>query len=582
VYEPRLGYHRDVPLLRHLRWPGVVLTLALQTMCARGAVAPQIVDVQLVAFNDFHGSLEPASGANGLIEGTTVGGVEYLATHVAQLRATNPNTVVISAGDSIGATPFLSGMFHDEPTIEALNEVGLQISAVGNHEFDEGWWEVVRMQRGGCHPTDLCQDQTPFDGARFTYLSANVALDPSRVDAAELARSGWTAPSPSMTLFPASVVRTVGGVRVGFIGLVVKTAPEIVQPFATRGLTFRPEAEAANEEVARLTAQGVHAIVVLIHEGATPARDAYNGCEGVVGPVMEIAKALSPEVDAVVAGHVHRAYNCEVNGKLVTSAASLGRVVTDIDLRIDARTGDVVSKSARNVLVTRDVPRAAAVTALIERYRPLAATVGARVVGTITAEIPREQNMNGEASLGDVVADAFLEAGREGVPRPAEAAIFNTGSLRAGLVGQVDAGGARRVTYAQAFEVLPFGNRIQVKTATGDTILRWLEQQFDNPGPGRTTIMQVAGLTYSFSLARPAGQRVSRASVRIGGQPLDAARRYRIVSNDFVWNGGDAFTVATEGTEPVDVGADVDVLVAYLRNHPGVRPGALDRLKREP
>jgi len=572
-----------VPSNRVFRWSTVALALALQTMCARGGAAPQIVDVQVLAINDFHGNIEPAPGGNGLIEGTAVGGVEYLATHVAQLRATNPNTIVVSAGDNVGAAPFLSGMFHDEPTVEALNEVGLQISTVGNHEFDEGWWEIYRMQHGGCHPTDGCQDQTPFDGAKFTYLSANVVLDPARVDPEKLRQSGWTSPSQSSTLFPGSVVRTIGGVKVGFIGLVVKTTPDIVQPFATRGLTFRPEAEAGNEEVARLTAQGVHTIVVLIHEGATPAREAYNGCEDVVGPVMEIAKALSPEVDAVVAGHVHRAYNCTVDGKLVTSAASLGRIVTDIDLRVDARTGDVVSKSARNVLVTRDVPKSPAVSTIIEHYRPLAAVVGARVVGTIAAEIPRDQNQNGEASLGDVVADAMLEAGRAATPGPAEAALANVGGIRAGLVGQPNGnGGLRNVTYAQAFEVLPFGNRVQVKTVTGDTILRWLEQQFDNPGPGRATIMQVAGITYAFSPARPPGQRVNRASVMIGGQPVQPARRYRIVSSDFVWNGGDAFTVATESTDPVDVGADVDVFVAYLGKHPGVQPGKLDRLTREP
>ncbi len=577
----RVGYHPAVPCHFRARYIFVVFTLVLCGACAR-ASAPQLVDVQVLAFNDFHGNLEPASGGNGLIEGTTVGGVEYLATHIERLKVTNPNTVVVSAGDNIGATPFLSGMFHDEPTVEALSALGLQISTVGNHEFDEGWWEVYRMQRGGCHPVDGCQDQTPFAGAGYTYLAANVVVDPTGVDQGELRRSGWAAVSPTNTLFPASTVRTFDGVRVGFIGVVVRTAPDIVQPFATRGLTFRSEVEAANEEVARLTRSGVKSIVVLIHEGATPGRDAYDGCESVSGPVMDIARDLSAEVDAVVAGHVHRAYNCTVAGKLVTSAASLGRIVTDIDLRIDRRTGDVVSKAARNVLVTRDVPRAAVLTSLIERYRPMAATVGAKVVGTIAAEMPREANQHGEAQLGDVVADAMLDAGREVTPGPAVAALANIGGIRAGLVGQPGgAGGSRSVTYAQAFEVLPFGNRVQVRTVLGGTVLRWLEQQFDNPQPGRTTMMQVAGMSYSYDLTRPPGQRVRRDSLRIGGEALDVARRYRIVSSDFVWNGGDAFTAATESTEPVDVGADVDVFVAYLGKNPGLPPGRQDRLTRE-
>jgi 5'-nucleotidase len=567
--------------LRELSWL-IVVSISVTCACARGATTPRLVDVQILAFNDFHGSLEPAAGTNGLIEGTVVGGVEYLATHMARLRSSNPNTIVVSAGDNIGATPFLSGMFHDEPTIEALNLVGLEVSAVGNHEFDEGWWEAIRMQRGGCHPTDGCQDESPFRGARFAYLSANVVVNPAQADPDRLREVGWTPTTRSRTLFPASVVRTFDGVKVGFIGIVVSTAPDIVQPAATRGLTFRAEAVAANEEAARLVAQGVQAIVVLIHEGATPGREAYDGCENVTGPVIEITKALSPAIDAVIAGHVHRAYNCTIDGRSVTSAASLGRVITDLDLRIDARTGEVVSRSARNIPVTRDVPRTAAVTELIARYRPLAARVGARVVGTLAAEIPREPNASGESALGDVVADAFLEAGRMASPGPAEAAVTNIGGIRAGLVGQAMPAGTRQLTYAEAFEALPFGNRVQVKTISGDALIRLLEQQFDNPGPGRATILQVAGLTYAYNPTRPAGQRVNRASIRLAGQPLDPARRYRIVSNDFVWNGGDGFAAAIEGVEPIDVGADVDVLVDYLRTHPAVQPGRMDRLVREP
>lgn len=573
------------PYFRYFR-PFVValsLSLLVAASCARPAApTPQLVDVQVLAFNDFHGALEPVDGGNGRLENNVVGGVEYLATQVARLKAQNPNTLVVSAGDNIGATPLLSSMFHDEPSVEALNDAGLQVSAVGNHEFDEGWWELLRMQRGGCHPVDGCQDRTPFSGARFQYLSANVVVDPAAVDQDRLRRSGWTpGPNGSRTLFPASTVRTVGGIRIGLIGLVVRTAPEILMPVSVKGLTFRDEADAANEEVAKLTAQGVHTIIVLIHEGATPARDAYNGCEGVTGPVMEIAARLSPEVDAVVAGHVHRAYNCTVDGKLVTSGASLGRVITDIDLKIDARTGDVVSKSARNTLVSRDVPARPAATALLAHYRPFAEALGSQPVGTITAEISRDQNDAGESPLGDLVADAMLAAGRSASPGPAVAAIMNTGGIRAGLVGAPQPGGTlRNVTYAQAFEVSPFGNRVQVKTITGAGILRWLEQQFDNPGPGRTTILQVAGIEFSYQPTRPAGQRVQWSDVRIGGNLLDPAAQYRIVSNDFVWSGGDAFTAAREGTNPVDVGADVDVLVTYLKANPAAQPGRQNRITR--
>jgi 5'-nucleotidase len=545
--------------------------------------AAPAVDVQVLAFNDFHGNLDPPDGANGRIGGSDAGGVVYLAAHLKALRAAHPNTITVSAGDNIGASPLVSGMFHDEPTIEALSDAGLDVSTVGNHEFDEGWWELYRMQKGGCHPVDGCQDGTPFAGARFEYLSANVLLDPRAVDASRLAASGWRpAAAAPQTLFPASTIRTIGGVKIGFIGLALAETPTIVSPASVRGLTFRPEAEAANEAAAALVRQGVHAIVVLIHQGGRQSGGTYDTCENMSGPILDIVRALSPEIDVVISGHTHQAYNCRVDGRLLTSAASFGRVITDVDLWIDRTTGDVVSSSAHNVVVTRDIPKDAETTALIERYRPFAKTLGDRVVGSIAAELPRTQNANGEAPLGDVAADAYLDAARAQAGG-ADAAFTNSGGIRGDLVAQPSStpNGPRAVTYAQAFEVLPFGNRVIVKTLTGETILRLLEQQFDNPQLGATKMLQISsGMSYTYDRTQPAGARVDRASVRIAGVPLDPARRYRIVTNDFVWNGGDGFTVAQEGVDPTDLGVDVDVLVAYLAAHSPVPPAPLDRIHR--
>ncbi len=565
----------------------VALTIAGCTPHVPPQTAPaaSLVDVQLLAFNDFHGHLDPPDGSNGRIGGTDAGGVEYLAAHLKQLRAANPNTIVVSAGDNIGASPLLSGMFHDEPTIEALSDAGLDVSTVGNHEFDEGWWELYRMQKGGCHPVDGCQDGTPFAGARFEYLSANVVLDPTGADASRLAASGWHAgESRPQTLFPASTVRTIGGVRVGFIGLALEDTPGIVSPASVRGLTFRPEAAAANEAAAALVRDGVRAIVVLIHQGGRQSGGSDDTCENMSGPILDIVRAMSPEIDVVISGHTHQAYNCRVDGRLVTSAASFGRLITDVDLRIDRATGDVVSASAHNVIVTRDVPKDASSASLIDRYRPFAKTLGDRVVGSIAAELTREQNASGESSLGDVVADACLAAARAQAG-PADAAFANSGGIRGDLVGLPPAtpNGPRATTYAQVFESLPFGNRVVVKTLTGEAILRLLEQQFDNPQMGSTKILQVSSsLSYAYDRARPAGMRVDRASVRIGGAPLDPARRYRIVTNDFIWGGGDGFAAAQEGTDPVDVGADVDVMVAYVGAQSPVQPGPLDRIRRLP
>jgi 5'-nucleotidase len=544
-----------------------------------------VVDVQVLAFNDFHGHLDPPDGANGRIGATDAGGIEYLAAHLKQLRAANPNTITVSAGDNIGASPLLSGMFHDEPTIEALSDAGLDVSTVGNHEFDEGWWELYRMQKGGCHPVDGCQDGTPFAGARFAYLSANVLLDPNLVDASRLAASGWQpAAEGPQTLFPASTVRTIGGVKVGFIGLALEGTPAIVSPASVRGLTFRPEADAANEAAAALVRDGVRAILVLIHQGGRQSGGTYDTCENMSGPILDIVRALTPEIDVVISGHTHQAYNCRVDGRLVTSAASYGRLITDVDLRIDRTTGDVVSSSAHNVIVTRDVPKDASSAALIERYRPFAKTLGDRVVGSLAVELPRAQNAAGEAPLGDVVADAYLAAARA-QPGGADAAFTNIGGIRGDLLAQPPAtpNGPRPVSYAQTFAVLPFGNRVVVRTLTGEALLRLLEQQFDNPQPGAAKMLQVSsGVSYAYDRARPAGARIDRASVRVGGAPLDPARRYRIVTNDFVWGGGDGFTAAQEGVDPIDVGADVDVMVAYIAAHSPVPPAPLDRIRREP
>ena len=421
---------------------------------------------------------------------------------------------MVSGGDNIGASSLLSGMFHDEPTVESLGDAGLQFSTVGNHEFDEGWDELVRMQRGGCHPVDGCQDKTPFAGARYQYLSANVLVDPSRVDPARLKRSGWrpTGTGPQ-TLFPKTAILEVGGVRVGFIGLALTSTPTIVQPVMLQGLTFRPEVEAGNEAAAELTAQGVKAIVVMIHAGGRPATTDINACE-VSGDIVAIAAGLSPTIDVIVSGHSHRSYVCTLSNKLVTSAESLGRLITDIDLDIDRATGEVVGKRARNVIVTRDIPASAAVTGILDGYRPFYSTLGNRAVGSITAPLVRKANEAGESPLGDVVADAILEATAAPANGGASVALWNSGGIRADLMGGTAAapGSPIPVTYSHAFDVLPFGNRVIVRTVTGATLVKMLE----------TGVFQVSrGVSYVFEAGNARRQRIDPASLTIEGKPVD-------------------------------------------------------------
>ncbi len=541
------------------------------------------VAIQILAINDFHGGLEPAAGGTGRIANADAGGIEFLATHLSQHKATNPNTVVVSAGDNIGGTPLLSSLFHDEPSVEALSLAGLQLSALGNHDLDEGWWELYRIQQGGCHAVDGCQDGTPFDGASFSYLAANVTLDPAKADPKRLAQAGVEGAAPRL-LLPGYAVRELGGVRIGFIGAILRGAPGVILPESIRGLSFDSEPEAVNAAARALREQGVRTIVVLIHEGGEQAGALQpvegrvpniNSCERMSPSFAAMVSRMSDDISVVVSGHTHSAYNCTLDGKLVTSASSAGRLLTDIDLRVRRSDGTVVSKTAQNVIVTRDVPKDPAQTALLARYLPVADKIGNRIVGSIAASLTRDANNAGESSLGGVVADAFLEAGRHAPGGNAEIAIWNPGGIRADLAM---APGVRPapVTYAQVFSVVPFGNELIVKSISGKVLLQMLEEQF---GADRRRIMQVSnGFTYSYDPSRPGGQRINRDSIRINGAPLDMNRNYRLATSNFLWDSGDGLNALSAGTDPLLVGVDHDLLADYFSRHSPVTPGPRNRI----
>ena len=541
----------------------------------RAQSLPATVEVQLLAINDFHGALEPASGANGRIGTTDAGGIEYLATHLARLRRTNPNTLVISAGDNIGATPLLSSLSHDEATIEALNLAGLDVSAVGNHELDEGWWELRRVQDGGCHPVDGCLAGTAFKGAIFSYVAANITLDPSQADSGMLARAGLQGSEPRR-LFPPYTIRELGGVRVGFIGLTLQEAPSIIIPGSVRGLTFGEEAAAANEAASALRKQGVRAIVVVMHEGGDQQGRSVNGCDRISNDLRNVSTRMSDDIDVIISGHSHQAYNCGIGGKLVTSASSGGRLVTKIDLRIRRSDGEVIAKSARNLIVTRDVPKDPAQSAIIARYSPVAEKVGGRVIGTITGSLMRTPDAAGESSLGRVIADAMHDGAREARIGDVDVAFWNSGGIRADLVAPAGAASAP-VTFAQLFSVLPFANELIVKSLRGDALLRLLEEQF---GAARTRILPVSSsLTYAYDASRPRGQRVDRTTVRIDGAPLLPDRTYRVATSNFLWGGGDDVSALASGTDPVTVGVDVEIAAAYFSRRSPIRSDLPSRVR---
>jgi 5'-nucleotidase len=534
---------------------------------------PRTIDVQLLAVNDFHGNLQPPSGSSGQIRisndpivNVDAGGMEYVATHLRQLEATNEkNTTIVSAGDLIGASPLLSGLFHDEPTIEAWNLAGLDFNGVGNHEFDEGKAELLRMQNGGCHPLDGCQDGTPFFGSVFQFLAANVIDD-----------------STSNPLFPEFKIERYQGVKVAFIGETLEGTPLIVTPAGVQGLTFLDEADTVNNLVPHLQEKGVETIVVLIHEGGFQALPfLYNGCNNLGGDIVDIVDRMSDEVDVVISAHTHQPYNCVLDGKIVTSASSFGRLITDVDLGIDRKTGEVASKTARNVIVTRDVPKDPAQTALIDHYNAIAGPIANRVVGRITADITRAANAAGESALGDVIADAQLAATAPTDFGGAKIAFMNPGGIRADLVwAQISGGEAPgEVTFGELFTVQPFANTLVVKTCTGAQIEQLLEQQWQVLPTGR--FLQIsAGFTYTWDAAKPIGDRVDPASIKLDGVTLDPATGYRVEMNSFLATGGDGFTVFNACTNQLGGEVDVDALARYVMQNSPVAPGPQNRITR--
>jgi 5'-nucleotidase len=405
----------------------VLLLVPAPTPRAETQAAP--VSLRILAINDFHGNLRPPAGGIRIADPddktkkitVAAGGAEHMATLVKQLRAGAQNTIFVAAGDLIGASPFLSAMFHDEPTIEALSMMGLEVASVGNHEFDEGKDELKRMQNGGCHPADGCQGPHPFPGAKFHYLAASTFEK-----------------STGKTIFPAYQIREFSGIPVAFIGLTLKGTPDIVRPAGVAGLEFRDEADTVNALVPELKAHGVEAIVVLIHEGGFPTGD-YNECPGISGPIVDIVRKFDKAVDVVITGHTHRAYVCEIDGRLVTSGDKYGALVTSIDLKLDPDTRDVISARADNVIVrTATLAKDPEQTALLDSYDKFAAPIANRRAGSITEMLSRVPNDAGESALGDIIADAQLAATRSEADGGAAVAFTNPGGIRTSIANKQD------------------------------------------------------------------------------------------------------------------------------------------------
>ena len=542
----------------------VILAFAIPVQGAPDGDNPgRVVDIQILALNDFHGQLEPVPPSTS--QGTPeLGGVAHLATLVREHRATNPRTVFVSAGDLIGASPLISALFHDEPSIEAFNLMDLDFNAVGNHEFDEGAAELLRMQEGGCHPVDGCLDGDGFAGADFQFLAANVLVE-----------------ATGSTLFPSVGIYKTNGIDIAFIGMTLEGTPSIVTPSGVAGLDFLDEADTANAVIETLK-NNVDIIVVLIHEGGAPSQPfPYDGCPagGISGAIVDIVERTSDEVDLFITGHTHFAYLCEIDGRPVTSSLSFSRVLTDIDLSYDRATKEIVDITIDNIpVVTTGVP-APDLAALVAEYKALSAPLANRVIGSITADITRTANAAGESALGDVIADAQLAATQGAGLGEAVIAFQNPGGIRADLLFANSPGGEPPgdVTYGEAFSVQPFGNSLVTMTLTGEQLKTLLEQQFDNPVAGTNRIMQVSeGFAYSWSASAPIGSKVS--NMTLDGVAIDPEGSYRVTVNSFMAEGGDNFFVLREGTDRLGGALDLDALADYFEANSPVPPGPQDRI----
>ena len=548
--------------IRQFKLAAAAALLPLLAACA--GPAPDVratVEVKLLAFNDFHGYLTPpVSGVRqiapdpaGVRTLIPAGGIEHLATLVTTLRAKNPRSALVSAGDLVGASPLISSFFDDEPTVQAMNRIGLDFNGVGNHEFDHGSAELQRLKNGGC-AADGCKSGMAFEGARFGILAANVVVRET-----------------GKPLLPAYGIKTFGDIRIAFVGATLKGTPALVPGEGVSDLDFIDEADAVNRLVPELRAQGVETIVVLLHQGGAQRGGDYNSCVGFSGPVVDIARRLDPAVDVIVSGHTHQAYVCELHGKLVTSAGSYGRLLTEIDLTIDPQSRDVKAARAVNHVVATALPKDPAMTEIVSRHAALAASLENRVIGRISAPISPLADENGESELGRLIADAQLAAT---VANGAVIAFMNPGGVRAPL--PYKKGG--EITYGELFSVHPFGNMLVTLTLTGEQIVQILEQQWQRERPRPLHVSK--GFSYAWNGNAQPGRRVVPGSVTLNGKPLDRAASYRVTVNNFLADGGDGFPMFVQGEQRVVGHTDIEAMIDYFRTHSPLTRDSRMRVRR--
>ncbi|SEN63447.1 5'-nucleotidase [Mesobacillus persicus] len=478
--------------------------------------------IQLLAINDLHGQLNVTRR----VGGKPAGRVDYLAAYLKQRQAENEkNTLLIHTGDMVGASPPVSALLQDEPTIRILNKLNFDIGTVGNHEFDEGRNELQRLIQGGTH------EQTgDFAGSEFPWVVANVVDE-----------------NTGNPVLPPYKVIKVNGMPIAFIGVVYSETPSIVVPSGVAGLKFTDEVEAINRYIPELKEQGVRSIIVLAHN---PGSSSVNG-DNPSGELVDIANGVDDEVDIIYGAHNHAYMNSMVDNKLLVQSYSYGTAFSDVDIEIDPKTKDIVTKRAEIITTFQGgMEPDPEISDLLTNYEAAVEPIVNRVVGSAATHLTALRNDNGESVMGNLVADAQRQAMKTDI------ALMNPGGIRA----DIDEGD---ITWGEVYTVQPFNNDLVKMTMTGQQIRDVLNQQWGT----NTTMLQISGFTYTWDGRQPSGQRI--VSIQLpDGSEMDSNQTYTVTANSFLAGGGDGFTVFTKAQNKEIGPVDLDALVDFISNQP--------------
>ena len=550
--------HKGVFMIVTRRACASFSTLTLALLLAGCVSAPQgPVTINLVSLNDFHGNLEPSryvlKGADGKEETMRAGGAEAVAAALQAWRKEDKELLLVSTGDIVGASPALSSLWADEPTIEVMNMLNLRASALGNHEFDGGRKELLRQQNGGCdspHPTKACKFTPAFGGAKFTYLGANV------IDKVT-----------GKPIIPGFSIETVKGIKIGLVGVVLRDTPNMVVASGIAGLQFGDEAEAINAALPAMRAAGAKVIVALVHQGGRTVESPLQAdCSQLTGDIVPVVKKIDPSVKLVLTGHSHQGYLCDVDGRVVTQADTAGHLLTRVSMQVEPDSGAVSNLKVANVVMKPgEYPADPKMVAFVAQVKERSQAALMRPIAKIAAApLLRKHNDAGESALGNLVADAALDSAR---PLGAQFAFMNNGGIRRDL----EAGADKTVNFGQAQVVLPFGNTTVVMNLTGAQIRTLLERQWPDGPKVTSNVLQVSqGFTYTWDAKRPAGSRLVPGSVKLDGKALDDRATYRLAVNNFLAEGSDGYPEFALGVERIDTGLrDLDGFIAYLKKIEG-------------